>query len=78
MYKHIMVPLDGSELAECVLPQVKMITKQCEAPPLLTLIRVITPLKLYGGFELAVCRNISVRNRFNIWKTTARKPLRFT
>ena len=51
MYKHIMVPLDGSELAECVLPQVKMIAKQCEAPPLLTLIRVITPLKLYGGFE---------------------------
>jgi nucleotide-binding universal stress UspA family protein len=43
MYKHIMVPLDGSELAECVLPQVKMIAKQCEAPPLLTLIRVITP-----------------------------------
>jgi nucleotide-binding universal stress UspA family protein len=51
MYKHIMVPLDGSDLAECVLPQVKMIAKQCEAPPQITLIRVITPLKLYGGFD---------------------------
>ncbi len=25
MYKHVMVPLDGSELAECVLPHVGVI-----------------------------------------------------
>jgi nucleotide-binding universal stress UspA family protein len=52
MYKHIMVPLDGSELAECVLPQVEMIAKDCQSSPKITLIRVVTPLKLYGGFEL--------------------------
>ncbi|MDA8124025.1 MAG: universal stress protein [Deltaproteobacteria bacterium] len=28
MYKKILVPLDGSELAECVLPHVKEITEQ--------------------------------------------------
>ena len=28
MYKHIMVPLDGSELAECVLPHLEMIARE--------------------------------------------------
>jgi len=30
MYKKIMVPLDGSELAECVLPHVETIAKACD------------------------------------------------
>ena len=51
MYKHIMVPLDGSELAECVLPQVEMIAKSCQTIPKITLVRVVTPLKLYGGLD---------------------------
>ena len=29
MYKTIMVPLDGSELAECVLPHVEIFIKEC-------------------------------------------------
>jgi nucleotide-binding universal stress UspA family protein len=29
MYRTVMVPLDGSELAECVLPHVESITKGC-------------------------------------------------
>ena len=29
MYKKILVPLDGSELAECVIPHVEIITKGC-------------------------------------------------
>jgi len=32
MYKKIVVPLDGSELAECVLPHVETIAKGCELP----------------------------------------------
>ena len=51
MYKHILVPLDGSDLAECVLPQVEMLSKECRCAPQITLIRVVTPLKLYGGFD---------------------------
>jgi len=31
MYKKVLVPLDGSELAECVLPHVESIAKGCEA-----------------------------------------------
>jgi nucleotide-binding universal stress UspA family protein len=30
MYKKILVPLDGSELAECVLPHVEAIAKGCD------------------------------------------------
>lgn len=50
MYRHIMVPLDGSELAECVLPHVETIAsrrKSCKV----TLVRVVTPLHLHGGVE---------------------------
>jgi len=50
MYKHIMVPLDGSELAECVIPHVEAIAGGCNVNTV-TLIRVIEPLKLYGGVE---------------------------
>lgn len=32
MYEKIIVPLDGSELAECVLPHVEEIAKGCKAP----------------------------------------------
>ena len=51
MYKHIMVPLDGSEVAECVIPQLEMVAKSCQPAPKVTLVRVVTPLKLYSGFE---------------------------
>ena len=51
MYKHIMVPLDGSEVAECVIPQLEMVAKSCQPEPKVTLVRVVTPLKLYSGFE---------------------------
>ena len=30
MYQKLLVPLDGSELAECVLPHVKVLAKGCE------------------------------------------------
>jgi len=50
MYKHIMVPLDGSKLAECVLPHVESIAMTCEAGKL-SFVRVVTPLRLYEGDE---------------------------
>jgi nucleotide-binding universal stress UspA family protein len=50
MYHHILVPLDGSKLAECVLPHVQVIAKGCDVP-IVTLIRVVEPLKLHGGLE---------------------------
>lgn len=50
MYQHIMVPLDGSELAECVLPHLKTIARGCNVKKV-TFVRVVEPLHLYGGLE---------------------------
>jgi len=50
MYQHILVPLDGSELAECVLPHVKAISIGCTVVKV-TLIRGVEPLHIRGGLE---------------------------
>lgn len=49
MYKTIMVPLDGSELAECVLPHVESIARGCGGEVLL--VRVVEPLHMHEGLE---------------------------
>jgi nucleotide-binding universal stress UspA family protein len=48
MYNHIMVPLDGSELAECVLGHVIDIADRNDKP-VVSLVRVVTPLVLTGS-----------------------------
>lgn len=48
MYKKILVPLDGSELAECVLPHVEAITKGCSVPDVI-FVRVFEPLRRMGA-----------------------------
>ena len=50
MYKKIMVPLDGSELAECVLPHVEEFTTDCRVNTI-RLVRVIEsePVTLLGS-----------------------------
>ena len=45
MYKKILVPLDGSELAECVLPHVESIAKGCGVETV-TFVRVVAPIKM--------------------------------
>lgn len=46
MYKKIMVPLDGSELAECVLPHVETFIREFKISDV-TLIRVEPPEPIY-------------------------------
>jgi nucleotide-binding universal stress UspA family protein len=48
MYKKIMVPLDGSELAECVLPQVEAIATGCQVNTVV-FVRIVEPLVLPQG-----------------------------
>jgi nucleotide-binding universal stress UspA family protein len=48
MYKKILVPLDGSELAECVLPHVESVAKGCGAKNVIFL-RVAEPLHWVVG-----------------------------
>jgi nucleotide-binding universal stress UspA family protein len=45
MYNKIMVPLDGSELAECVLPHVQAITSGCKIATVV-FVRVVDPAKM--------------------------------
>jgi len=42
MYKKIMVPLDGSELAECVFPHLETIARGCQVPTVV-FVRVVDP-----------------------------------
>lgn len=53
MYQHILVPLDGSEVAECVLPHLRAIGDGCNAKKI-TLVRVVEPLHMYGGVESGI------------------------
>lgn len=49
MYQKVLVPLDGSSLAECVLPHVQAISKGCGVD--VTLVRVVEPLHMLRGLE---------------------------
>jgi len=48
MYKKIMVPLDGSELAECVFPHVEAFIQGFNTSDVI-LVRVVEPEKIYQG-----------------------------
>jgi nucleotide-binding universal stress UspA family protein len=54
MYRKIMVPLDGSELAECVLPHIEAIAQLSKES--VELVHVIEPLELptRGGIALSI------------------------
>ena len=53
MYQKILVPLDGSELSECVLHHVKTMTKGSDMQTIVFL-RVVEPLHLHEGLEYAI------------------------
>lgn len=52
MYKKIMVPLDGSKLAECVLPHLETIIKGCESPEVI-LVQAVEPISIPYGREIS-------------------------
>jgi nucleotide-binding universal stress UspA family protein len=51
MYKKIMVPLDGSELAECVFPHLETIVKGCDSPEVI-IVQAVEPLSVPYGIEM--------------------------
>ena len=53
MYRNIMAPLDGSELAECVLPHVEAIAKERQA--VVEVVSVVEPIEIptRGGIALS-------------------------
>ena len=53
MYKKILVPLDGSELAECVLPHVEAVVQGCRVAEVI-FIRVLEPVDIPEATEFAL------------------------
>ncbi len=53
MYTKILVPLDGSEMAECVIPYVKWFKKVSHVDEIIFL-RVVEPFHMAGGLEAQV------------------------
>jgi len=62
MYQRILVPLDGSELAECVLPHVKAIGRGCNIAEVL-LLEVVEPPPAWAleGVNLNALQNTNVK-----------------
>ena len=52
MYRRIMVPLDGSELAECALPHMEAIARGCQTVDVI-LLRVVEPVNLPGDYIIS-------------------------
>ena len=52
MYKKIMVPLDGSKLAECVFPHLETVIKGCESPEVIV-VQAVEPLSVPYGREVS-------------------------
>ncbi len=52
MYKKIMVPLDGSQIAECVIPHIETIAKKSSAK--VELVTVIEPLEIPTRGQIAI------------------------
>jgi nucleotide-binding universal stress UspA family protein len=72
MYQKILVPLDGSELAECVLPHVESITK-CGGVQSVVFLRVVEPFYLPSSDEFSVYFNVKDIERINSERMAAAK-----
>jgi nucleotide-binding universal stress UspA family protein len=57
MYKKIMVPLDGSKLAECVFPHLDTILKGCY-PTEVLFVQVVDPIAIPYGTETTKIKSI--------------------
>ena len=55
MFKRIMVPLDGSELAECVIPYVENFIDQGQVE-FIVFVRVVKPVIPPAGFDESIIR----------------------
>ena len=72
MYKKVLVPLDGSDLAECTLSHLKSLFKDGSVGEvtLLNIVKIDIPWgELESGhFNLTHSENRSLRHRKNIWQ----------
>ena len=57
MYKKIMVPLDGSKLAECVLPHVESFIVDCHVKHFV-FVRVVEPATVFYGGDYPISSDV--------------------
>ena len=74
MYHKIMVTLDGSELAECVLPQVEAIATGCGVSTVV-FVRAVEPIKLPDGEIRIILDESKLKNMESERKTYAQQYL---
>ena len=76
MYKKIVVPLDGSKLAECVLPHLETVLKGCESPEVV-LVQAVEPYSIPYGREVGHFQTLEQVKEFETHqKTDAEKYLK--
>jgi nucleotide-binding universal stress UspA family protein len=76
MYKKIMVPLDGSKLAECVFPHLETIVKGCDSPEVIV-VQAVEPLSVPYGREVSQFTSLEQVKAFEIHqKVDAEKYLK--
>jgi nucleotide-binding universal stress UspA family protein len=63
MYKKIMVPLDGSKLAECVLPHLEVVARGCGTPQVV-LVEAVEPLAIPYGREVSKIESMAQAQAF--------------
>lgn len=68
MYKKLMVPLDGSSLAECVLPHVETLAKGCDVPEVI-LVQAVEPIAVPYGREAAKIMSLEQLKAFETHTT---------
>ena len=76
MYKKVMVPLDGSKLAECVFPHLQIMFRGCQELPEVVLVSAVEPISVPVGREVSTFSSINQVQEFEVHrKTEARKYL---
>lgn len=62
MYQRVMVPLDGSELAECVLPHLEAMAKGCQVKEVI-FVQAVEPyyMRMVGNYEGMAFRDDIIR-----------------
>ena len=73
MYKKIMVPLDGSKLAECVLPHVEAFIEECHVSKVV-FVRVVEPAAAFYSGDYPI-RPELLKERESVSKTLAKEYL---
>ncbi len=77
MYKKILVPLDGSKLAECVLPHLETVIQGCQNTPEVLLVQAVEPISIPYGSEMAKIASLEQLQAFETHnKTQAEKYLK--